>query len=108
MWKVMTVILNHPLTTSIAFHDILHFVQACRDTGTPSLKAKLLQQLTIMREEVLYVIFLDLHKLYDALDRNRCMDILAGYRVGPWYHRILRHCWDRLTMVDFIGCCYGE
>ena len=82
VWKVVTVILSHHLTTSIGFHDILHFFQACRDTGTPYFKAKLLQQLTVMREEVLYVIFLDLHKLYDALDRNRCMDILGGTEWG--------------------------
>ena len=36
-----------------------------------------------MTEEVLYEIFLDLHKAYDALDRNRCLDILAAYGVGP-------------------------
>ena len=29
-----------------------------------------------MREEVLYVIFLDLTKAYDALDRSRSLDIL--------------------------------
>ena len=36
-----------------------------------------------MREEVLYVIFLDLTKAYDALDRSRCLEILEGYGVGP-------------------------
>ena len=35
-----------------------------------------------MREEVLYVIFLDLHKEYDALDRHRCLIILEGYSLG--------------------------
>ena len=29
-----------------------------------------------MREEVLYVIFLDLTKVYDVLDRSRCLEIL--------------------------------
>ena len=36
-----------------------------------------------MREEVLYVIFLDLTKAHDALDRSRCLEILEGYGVGP-------------------------
>ena len=36
-----------------------------------------------MRETVLYYIFLDLRKVYDDLERNRCLDILAGYGVGP-------------------------
>ena len=30
----------------------------------------------------MYVIFLDLHKVYDALERDRCLDILEGYGVG--------------------------
>ena len=29
------------------------------------------------------MIFLDLHKAYDALDRSRCLEILEGYGVGP-------------------------
>ena len=36
-----------------------------------------------MREEVLYMIFLDLYKSYDALERYRFLDILEGYGVGP-------------------------
>ena len=39
---------------------------------------------TSMKEEVLYTIILNLHKVYYALDRDRCMDILEGYLVGPW------------------------
>ena len=37
-----------------------------------------------MREEVLYVIFLDLHKAYDALDRSRCLEILEGTWLDPY------------------------
>ena len=44
-----------------------------------------------MREEVLYMIFLDLTKVYDALDRSRCLDILEGYGVGPSARRILQN-----------------
>ena len=50
-----------------------------------------------MREEVLYVIFLDLTKAYDALDRSRCLGILEGYGVGPGARRLLRNYWRRLT-----------
>ena len=52
-WKVVTVILHRRLTTAITFHDALHGFQEGRGTGMATLKAKLLQQLAAMREEVL-------------------------------------------------------
>ena len=36
-----------------------------------------------MREGIIYEIFLDLYKDYDALDQERRLDILAGYGLGP-------------------------
>ena len=71
MWKVVAAILNCRLTASITYHDFLHGFWAGRGTGTTTFEAKLLQQLSDLREEVLYVIFLDLHKAYDSLDRSR-------------------------------------
>ena len=97
MWKVVAVILNRHLTSSITFHDFLHGFRAGSGTGTATLEAKLLQQLAAVREEVLYVIFLDLHKAYDALDRSRCVDILEGYGAGPQVRRLLHTYWRRLT-----------
>ena len=73
MWKVVAEILNCRLTASITFQDLLHCFREGRGTGTVTLEAKLLQQLAALRDEVLYVIFLDLHKAYDALDRSRCL-----------------------------------
>ena len=83
VWKVVAAILNRRFTSSITYHDALHGFRTGRGTGTATLEAKLLQQLAAMRKEVLYVIFLDLTKVYDALDRSRCLEILEGYGVGP-------------------------
>ena len=58
-------------------------IGASLDTGTATLEAKLLQKLAALREEVLYVIFLHLHKAYEALDSSRCLEILEGYGVVP-------------------------
>ena len=107
MWKIVAVILNYRLTSSITFHDVLHGFRAGRGTGTATLKAKLLQQLAVMREEVLYVIFLDLTKAYAALDRSRCLGILEGYGVGPGARRLLRNYWRCLTMAARSGGYYG-
>ena len=107
MWKVVAAILNRCFTSSIAYHDALHGFRSGRGTGTATLEAKLLQQLAALREEVLYVIFLDLHKAYDALDRSRCLDILERYGVGPNARRLLTNYWRRLTMVARAGGYYG-
>ena len=59
-----------------------------------------------MREEVLYVIFLDLNKAYDALDRSRSLDTLEGYGVGTRARRLLRTYWGQMTMVARAGVYY--
>ena len=107
MWKVVVAILNHRFKASITYHDALHGFRAGRGTGTATLEAKLLQQLAALREEVLYVIFLDLTKAYDVLDRSRCLEILDGYGVGPNNRRLLTNYWRRLTMVARAGGYYG-
>ena len=72
----MADILNFWLTASITYYNLLHGFQASNGTGTATLEAKLIHQLAAMREEVLYVIFLDLHKVYNALDRYRYLEIM--------------------------------
>ena len=53
------------------------------------------------------MIFLYLHKAYDALDRSRCLKILEGYGVGPNARRLLTNYWRRLIMVARAGGYYG-
>ena len=43
----------------------------------------MIHQLMDVMEEVLYEIFLDLHKAYDSLDLGRCINILVIYGVVP-------------------------
>ena len=52
-----------------------------------------------MREAVLFEVFLYLRKAYDALDRERDLEILSEYRVSPSMVRLLQNYWDRMTMV---------
>ena len=54
------------------------------------------------------MIFLDLTKAYDALDRSRCLEILEGYGVGPSARRLLTTYWRRLTMVAIAGGYCGK
>ena len=107
MWKVVAEILHRRLTTAITYHDFLLGFRAVRGTGTATLEAMLLQQLAAMREEVLYVIFLDLTKAYDVLDRSSSLDILEGYGVGPRARQLLRVYWRKSTMVARTGGYFG-
>ena len=50
---------------------------------------------------------MDMHNTYDALVRDRCLDILEGYNVEPQYRHILHAYWDRLRMVARAGVYYG-
>ena len=53
------------------------------------------------------MIYLDLTKAYDALDRSRCLGILEGYGVGPSARRLLQNYWRRLTMAARSGGYHG-
>ena len=52
------------------------------------------------------MIFLDLHKAYDALESSSCLEILEGYGVGPQSRRLLQTYWRRLMMVAQAGGYY--
>ena len=59
-----------------------------------------------MRAEVLYKLFLDFSKAYNALNREPCMDILAGCGFSLKKERILCYYWDHLSMVSRSGGYY--
>ena len=66
-WKAVAVILNFCFAASITYYESLHGLRSGRGTGTASLEVKMLQKVMAMREDVLYMILLDLHKVYDVL-----------------------------------------
>ena len=49
------------------------------------------------------MIFLDLHKAYDALDRSRCLEILEVYVVGTRSRRLLQSYRKSLAMMARAG-----
>jgi hypothetical protein len=82
IWKVVEKVMVYRFT-ALKLHDCLHGGLPRRGTETAIMEAKLQQQLAWAEQEPLYQIYLDLRKAYDALDQGRCLEILAGYRVGP-------------------------
>jgi hypothetical protein len=49
-----------------------------------------------------------LRKAYDALDRGRCLEILAGYGVGPNLLCLQEQFWDDAKMLCRAGGNYGQ
>ena len=83
LWNTVTGVLNHRLRAEINFHDTLYGLRTGRCIRTTSLEVNLILNLTAIREEVLYKIFLYLHKAYDDLDHGFYLAILAAYGVAP-------------------------
>ena len=69
------------MVTVFQVYNTLNRLLTGRHIRNTYLEAKLLKQLTVMREVVLHAICLHLHKAYDALDCDRNLEILEGYGV---------------------------
>jgi hypothetical protein len=92
----------------LELHDCLHGKLPRRGTGTAIMEVKLNQQLAWVDQALLYQIYLDLKKAYNALDWTGCLEILAGYGVGPNLHCLQKQIWDGARMVCCAGGSYGE
>ena len=88
---------------TIDLKSTLYEFHTGRGTGTATLESNIIQQFMALREEVLYGIFLYIHKSYYNLNRDFCLDTMAAYGVGPWSLRLLRQYWARLVMVARAG-----
>ena len=107
-WKVIESILNRRIASKVVFHDALHGFRARRGTGTACIEAKLLQQLSKMVQKTLHFIFLDLRKAYDTVDRERLLEILEGYGIGPNVLGLVEFYWYHQCCVAKSGKYHGE
>jgi hypothetical protein len=80
-WKVVEKITVAQLAL-IKFHDGLHGGLPGRGMGTATIEARLAQSLAWRNQCLLYQIYVDLKKAYNALDREQTLIILAAYIVG--------------------------
>ena len=83
----------------IEFHDCLHGFFSWRGTGMATTDFKPTQELAYLDQVPLHVIFINLRKAYNAMDRDRCMEILLGYGVGPKMQRLIQFFWDNAELV---------
>ena len=81
IYKLVLAIINQQLA-GIGFHDAVHGFRARRGTGTAIIEVKLRMQLAQRTTKPLYLVFLDLKKAYDTLDRGQTLEILKEYGLG--------------------------
>lgn len=99
IWKTCSSIINSRLQDSIQFHEALHGFRKQRGTGTAILETKLLMQRAQIQGKPLYMVFLDLSKAYDTLDRERTLEILEKYGVGARVQQLIQNFWESLLVV---------
>jgi hypothetical protein len=61
-----------------------------------------------VEQEPLYQIFVDLRKAYDHLNREKCLEIMTGYGVGPKLLRLQTQFWTQAEMVCRAGGSFGK
>ena len=106
IWKVIERVMDKRLE-AIALHDSLLGCRNGRGTGTAVIEAKLTQQIAHIEQAPFYGVFIDLKKVFDAMDQVHCLLILEGHGVGPNMRRLIRHFWDEATNVCRASGNYG-
>ena len=107
IWKVVEIIMDKRLHV-IEFHDALHGSVFKRGTGTAIIEAKLAQQYAYRNQTPFYEIFIDLRKAFDTVDRDRCLEILQEYGVGPKMLHLIKHFWDHAQLTCRASGYYGK
>ena len=78
VWKALTTVVNCRLMREVVLHNALHRFRGGQGKGTATPEANFSQQLVGLTHEPLFQVFLDICKVYDSLDRGRCLEVLQG------------------------------
>ena len=81
LWKVVEALIDTCLRASLQFHEVIHGFQAGRGTGTAIMDMKLAQEISRLDHDPLFLVFLDLRKAYNTVERDRIIQTLEEY--GP-------------------------
>jgi Reverse transcriptase (RNA-dependent DNA polymerase) len=108
IYKIVSMIIHRRLIESIPFHDSIHGFRTERGTSTAIINIKLKMQLAKRKKIPLYMIFLDIKKAYDTLDRGRIMILLKEYGLGNNICKLMENIWDNDTVIPKQNLFYGN
>ncbi len=80
-------------------HNSLHRCLASWGTGTGIIEANLVQQLGHLEQMPFFGIFIDLRKVFEAMDQGCCLEILMLHGANPQMLRLICNFWDTATNV---------
>jgi Reverse transcriptase (RNA-dependent DNA polymerase) len=109
IYKLISRITSTRMNDSISYHDAVHGFRRKRGTTTAISELKLYMRATRMNEKIKprFIIFLDLKKAYDTLDRLRTLEILRAYGVGPNICHFIEQTWEMDQMIPKQAGCFG-
>ena len=70
LWTVAEETINTRLRARVRLHNVLHGFRIGRGTEKAILELKLVQELAIMDQDPLFLVFFELRKAYDTVDRG--------------------------------------
>ena len=99
IWKVVETLMDTRLRASLHFHDNLNRLRSGIRVGTDIMEPKLMQDLASVYHNSLFLVFLDLWKSYNNMDRDRIIHTLEVYGSGPCMCRLLDTLWSHQQVV---------
>ena len=99
LWKVVKDIIYTHTKTVVTFHDILNGLHASRGTGIAIMELNMAQEIASINQYPLFLVFLDLWKVYNTLDRGKLLHTLEGYGAVQNIKGHLEGLWEKHEVV---------
>ena len=74
--KVLEAIIDTRIKTVVVLHDALHVFCTRRGTGAAMMEIKIAQDLASINQDSLFLVFLDICKAYETLERSQLIQEL--------------------------------
>ena len=87
-------VIHNRMGHAVECSDVFHGFQAGRGMGTDIREMKLVQDLEGVDQDLVFLVFLDIRKVYDNLQHGRLLKTLEGYGAGPKIRDIMVEFWS--------------